>query len=440
MEVIIILLLILLNGFFALSEMALVSMRKQKMEAQAKKGDKKAKRALKIAGNIDNFLSSIQIGITGIGLLTGIFSGKSIALWLNSLLISLSIPESTAYTISVIIIVIVITFLTLVLGEIVPKRIALSDPEKYSREVSGAMEIISKIGFPFVFLISAATEAIIKALHIQQNAKSKVTEDEIRAIIQEGTKNGEIEEVEQDIVERVFNLSDREVQSIMTHRNDLDWIDLEDSIEKTKKFLKKNVHSVYPVSTEHLDTISGVVFLKDFFTEYNTEDFNITKYLKPAQFVPETMNCYSVLELFKKTQQFYAVVTDEFGSIQGIVTINDITGAMIGTIIEPDETDEQIIERHDGSFLVDGQYSFYDFLAYFDMEDLYQEHDYNTLSGLILDLLEHIPSASERLVWKNFDMEIMDMDGARIDKVLVKFTPPEIIYKNDDETDEDDGK
>ncbi|HEY5498756.1 MAG TPA: transporter associated domain-containing protein, partial [Bacteroidales bacterium] len=178
--------------------------------------------------------------------------------------------------------------------------------------------------------------------------------------------------------------------------------------------------NVYPVASEQLDDIVGVVFLKEFFSEFNNPDFDLRKYVKPAQFVPETMNGYNVLELFRKSQLFYAIITDEYGSIQGMLTMNDLMEALVGNIIEPNEQEEQIIQREDGSWLVDGQYSFYDFLANFDMEDLYQEHDYNTLSGLILDILERIPNTAEKLKWKDFEMEIVDMDAARIDKVLVR--------------------
>jgi putative hemolysin len=260
----------------------------------------------------------------------------------------------------------------------------------------------------------------MKILGISSNSTSRITEEEIKAILQEGTDEGEIQEVEHDIVERVFNLGDRDVNSLMTHRNDLTWLDIEDSLDEIRHVIESDVHNVYPVASEQLDDIVGVVFLKEFFAEFNNPDFNLRSFIRPAQFVPETMNGYNVLELFRKSQQFYALITDEFGSVQGMLTMNDLMEALVGNIMEPDEHEEQIIQREDGSWLVDGQYSFYDFLAHFDMEDLYQEHDYNTLSGLILDILERIPNTAEKLKWKDFEMEIVDMDAARIDKVLVK--------------------
>lgn len=420
MEVFIILGLILLNGVFAMSEMALISSRKVRLENEAKRGDKKAGKALALASNPDKFLSTVQIGITSIGILTGFFSGASIVQWLSAQFATVPLLSGSAETLAVVSVVILVTFLSLVLGELVPKRIAMSHPERYAKAVAGPMNVLSKIGIPFIWLLSASTNAVLKLFGVSPTPTGKVTEEEIKAILQEGTDDGEIKEVEHDIVERVFNLSDRDVNTLMTHRNDLVWLDVEDSVDEIRKTIQDRVYNVYPVASEQLDEIIGVVLLKEFFADFKNEDFNLRNYIRPAQFVPETMSAYNVLELFRKSQQFYALITDEFGSIQGMLTINDLTEALVGNIIEPDEHEEQIIEREDGSWLVDGQYSFYDFLAFFDMEDLYQEHDYNTLSGLILDILERIPAEAEKLRWKEFEMEIVDMDAARIDKVLVR--------------------
>lgn len=420
MEVFIILGLILLNGVFAMSEMALISSRKVRLENEAKRGDKKAGKALALASNPDKFLSTIQIGITSIGILTGFFSGASIVQWLSAQFALVPFLAGSANTLAVVSVVIIVTYLSLVLGELVPKRVAMSHPERYAKAVAGPMNFISKIGIPFIWLLSASTNGMLKLFGVSPTPTGKVTEEEIKAILQEGADDGEIKEVEHDIVERVFNLSDRDVNTLMTHRNDLIWLDVEDSVDEIRRTIQARVFNVYPVASEQLDEIVGVVFLKEFFADFKNEDFNLRNYIRPAQFVPETMSAYNVLELFRKSQQFYALITDEFGSIQGMLTISDLTEALVGNIIEPDEHEEQIIEREDGSWLVDGQYSFYDFLAFFDMEDLYQEHDFNTLSGLILDILERIPVEAEKLRWKDFEIEIVDMDAARIDKVLVR--------------------
>jgi putative hemolysin len=420
MELFIILGLILLNGCFALAELALISSRKVRLESEAKRGDTRARKALELASNPDKFLSTIQIGITVIGILTGFFSGKSISEWLSAQFERISWLSGISHGLAVTLIVILVTYLSLVLGELLPKRIAMSHPERYAKSVAKPMIFFSWLGSPFVWLLSSSTNALMKLFGIGATSPSKVTGDEIKAILQEGTDEGEIQEVEHDIVERVFNLSDRDVNTLMTHRNDLAWLDVEDPIDEIRKGIERKVYNVYPVASEQLDEFMGVVFLKEFFAQYQNPDFNLRDYIRPAQFVPETMNGYDVLELFRQTQQFYAIVTDEFGSIQGMVTMDDLTEALVGNIYVPNEQEEQIVPREDGTFLVDGQYSFYDFLAYFDLEELYPEHDYNTLSGLILDLLEHIPVTAEKLIWKQFEMEIVDMDAARIDKVLVR--------------------
>ena len=239
-------------------------------------------------------------------------------------------------------------------------------------------------------------------------------------MVKEGFDGGEVQEVEQDIVERVFNLGDRNVGSIMTHRSELVWLDVTDSTEKIREKVEENLFNIYPVASEKFDNIVGVVYLKDLFGRIDQPDFSINQVLRPAQFVPENQSVYNALESFKQTHVKYGLVTDEFGGIQGIVTLKDIMEGLIGQVPEVGEESE-IIQREDGTWLVDGQYSFYDFLEYFDMEDLYAEHDYNTLSGLILEILERVPKTGEKLKWLDFEFEIVDMDGARIDKVLVKY-------------------
>ena len=420
MEIIIILGLIFLNGCFSLAEMALVSSRKVRLEQEAKRGDKRSKMALELSSNPDKFLSTIQIGITIIGILTGFFSGKKIADWLTIQLEQIPWLSAHAHGVAIVLILLIVTYFSLVLGELLPKRLAMSHPERFAKIVSGPMTTLSKLVTPIIMLLSASTQGIMKLFGISSTPNNRITEEEIKAILQEGTEDGQIQVVEHDIVERVFNLSDRDVDTLMTHRNDLTWLDVKDDLNEIRATIEGRIHSVYPVASEQLDEILGVVFLKDFFKSYQDPDFNISDYIRPAQFVPESMNGYDVLEHFRKSQAFYAIVTDEFGSIQGMVTLNDLTEALVGNIMDPEEHEEQIVTREDGTWLVDGQYSFYDFLAFFDMEDLYQDHDYNTLSGLILDILEHIPVTAEKLIWRNFELEIVDMDAARIDKVLVK--------------------
>ena len=414
----------MLNGLLSMSEMALVSARKSRLDTEAKKGNKSAKTALALAEEPDQFLSTVQIGITLIGILTGLYSGESLSRHLAALMDR--IPELQPYskTIAQAVIVILVTYFTLIFGELVPKRIGLGRAEKVSMAIARPMHILSLIASPFVWLLSKSTELSVNMLGVNADEDNKVTEEEIKAIVKEGYDGGEVQEVEQDIVERVFNLGDRKVGSIMTHRSDMVWLDLNDSLENIKQLVEANLYNVYPVSSGRLDNLLGVVYLKDLFGKLETPGFSLQHVIRPAQYVPENQTVYNALEQIKQTRVHSAIVTDEFGSVQGIVTLKDIMVGLIGQVPESDD-EQEIVERADGSYLVDGQYSFYDFLEYFDKEDLYTEYDYNTLSGLILEILEHVPKTGETLDWLNFTFEIVDMDGARIDKVLVRVRPEE---------------
>ena len=419
MEIFIIIGLILLNGILSMSEIALVSARKARLELDAKRGNKSAQTALKLAGEPDRFLSTIQIGITLIGILTGLYSGEAFAYKLAEVVRHVPVLEPYALGVSKTIIVIIVTYLTLIMGELVPKRIGMGYAERVSMLVAKPMYFLSKLALPFVWLLSKSTSLVIKITGIKANEENKVTEEEIKAIVKEGFDGGEVQEVEQDIVERVFNLGDRNVGSIMTHRSDLVWLDVTDSIEKIREKVQENLFNIYPVASEKFDNIKGVVYLKDLFGRIDEPDFSLEEVIRPAQYLPENQSVYNALEQFKEARVKYGIVTDEFGGIQGIVTLKDIMEGLIGQVPEVGE-EAEIVQRADGSWLVDGQYNFYDFLEYFDMEDLYAEHDYNTLSGLILEILERVPKTGETLTWLTFEFEIVDMDGARIDKVLVK--------------------
>ena len=419
MGIIIIVCLILLSGMLSMAEISFVSARKSRLEIEIKKGKKSAGTALELANNPDRFLSTIQIGITLISILLGLLSGELFVDDVSKILSRISWLEPSAYTISKTLIVVIVTYFSLVVGELVPKRIGMGFAEKVAMLIAGPMNILSIITFPFVWLLSKSTTLVMSLIGLNHIEENKVTEEEIKAIVKEGLDDGEVQEVEQDIVERVFTLGDRDVGSIMTHRSDLVWIDINDKSEKIRDKVKDNLYNIYPVVSEKLDNIEGVVYLKDLFNKIDLPDFSLSQSLRPAQFVPEDQSVYKALEQFKKARIKYGIVTDEFGGIQGIVTMNDILEALIGQVQEADE-ELDIIERADGSWLVDGQCSFYDFLAFFDMESLYAENDFNTLSGLILDVLERVPKTGDTLLWKNFTFEIVDMDKARIDKVIVK--------------------
>jgi putative hemolysin len=426
MEIFIVVGLILLNGIFSMAEIALVSSRKARLEVELKNGKKSARTALALINNPDKFLSAIQIWITLIGILTGLFSGEAFAQDLADVLTQTGWLQPYALLVSKSVIVILVTYLTLVLGELAPKRIGMGFAEKVAIWMAQPMNVLSMIASPFIWILSKSTAFVMMLLGLNRIAESKVTEEEIKAVVKEGFDGGEVQEVEQDIVERVFTLGDRDVGSIMTHRNDLVWMDIKDTRETVYKKVNDTLFNIYPVASGKFDNIVGVIYLKDLFGRIDSPDFSLSQALRPAQFVPENQSVYNTLEQFKKARVKYSLVTDEFGGIQGIVTLKDIMEALIGQMPDMDEEPE-IKERAGGkSWLVDGQYSFYNFLEYFDMVYLYATFDYNTLSGLILEVLERVPETGDKLVWKCFEFEIVDMDRARIDKVLVrKLSGPE---------------
>jgi Hemolysins and related proteins containing CBS domains len=419
MDILIIVCLILLNGLFSMSEIAVISSRKTSLKNDAKRGDKSAKAVLNLSDNPDNFLSTVQVGITLIGILTGMFSGDVLAGQFSPILEGWGMSPAYSYTVAKVSIVIIVTYLTIVFGELVPKRIGLSAAEKISKFIARPMQWLSLLAKPFVWVLSKSTALIFSLFGIKEGG-SKITEEEIKTMIREGTEGGEVQQVEQDIMERVFTLGDRDLDSIMTPRRDIVWIDTGMSKDEIKQLIGPNSFSKFPAAKDSLDDVEGMVYLKDIFNHIDDADFDIHKLIQPVQYLYENMEVYSALEEMKTSHNHSALIIDEFGAVQGIVTLKDIMEAIVGEIPTADEEPE-IVKRKDGSYLIDGQCSFYNFLSYFKMVDIYSpDKEYHTLGGLIIDELEHIPKAGETLTWKNFEMEVVDMDGARIDKVIVK--------------------
>lgn len=425
-EIFIILGLILFNALFSMAEIALVSARKVRLESQAAKGDAEAKRALELASHPDTFLSTVQIGITLIGILTGIYSGDTFRTPLQHWLQQFEFIRPYSGTAATTLIVVVITYLTLVLGELVPKRIGLSNPEAIAKLVSGPMRFVSWLTFPFIWLLSKSSNLIVRLMNIKAN-DNQVTEEEIKAIISEGTEQGTIEEAEQEIIERVFHLSDRNITSLMTHRSDIVWIDISRTIGQVRSELAEVVHSIYPVCEGNIDHIKGVVSIKDLFSA--TADTPVQHVMRDAMYIPESNTAYQVLEKFKQTKIHHCFIVDEYGSVEGLITLNDILEAIVGDLPQEEDENYEITERADGSYLVDAQMPFYDFLTRFDKTEWMMEgdQDFDTLAGFIIHKLEKIPVTGDTLAWKVFRFEIVDMDNHRIDKVLVStIEPPDL--------------
>ena len=403
-----------------MSEIALISARKNRLESAAKKGNTSAQAALDLANSPNKFLSTVQIGITLIGILTGIFSGDKITTDVELFVTQYDIFRPYGNTIAVGIVVVLLTFFSLVLGELLPKRIGLNHPEAISKAVAIPMKMVSIITAPFIWLLTISTEFLLKILMIKPSADGKVTEEEIKAIIKEGTEGGEVQEIEQDIVERVFHIGDRKVNSLMTHRKSVVFLPLHSSKIQVKEFMLKELHSVYPVYGENYDDILGVVNLKNIFSNIDNEDFNLEKIMTDAPFIMEQTSAYKALENFKKSGVHYAFVSDEYGIFQGIITLNDILEALVGDAADFNNDDYQLIEREDGTWLVDGHYSLHDFLTYFELDELTNDYEVTTVSGLIMTELSRIPKQGEKLIWQKYELEVIDMDGVKIDKVMVK--------------------
>ncbi len=420
MEILIILFLILLNGVFSMSEIALISARKNRLETAAKKGNTNAKVALDLANSPNKFLSTVQIGITLIGILTGIYSGEKITHDMQAFIATFSVLKPYSESIGVGVVVVILTFFSLVLGELLPKRIGLNYPEAIAKGVAVPMKMISIITMPFIWLLTKSTDFVLDVLKIKPTADGKVTEEEIKAIIKEGTEGGEVQEIEQDIVERVFHIGDRKINSLMTHRQSIVYLSFEDTIEELKTKMFEELHSFYPVCQENLDDVIGVALLKDLFVGFEKGNFELKSIVKEPVYMIEHTSAYKALENFKKSKVHYAFVTDEYGVFQGIITLNDILEALVGDAADFDDDEYQLVAREDGTWLVDGLYSLHDFLTYFDMDDLTNDYEVTTVSGLIMTEMGKIPVTGETLIWNKLELEVIDMDGVKIDKVLVK--------------------
>ncbi len=420
MEILIILFLILLNGVFSMSEIALISARKNRLEASAKKGNMKAKAALELANSPNKFLSTVQIGITLIGILTGIFSGDKITTDVQNFVGSFAVLKPYAESIAVGIVVLLLTFFSLVLGELLPKRIGLNHPEGIAKALAIPMKIMSKITMPFIWLLTVSTEFLLKVLQIKPTADGKVTEEEIKAIIKEGTEVGEVQEIEQDIVERVFHIGDRKVNSLMTHRKEVVYLTFEESIQEIKTKVLDELHSFYPVCNSNLDEIVGIVSLKDLIKNFENKSFDLKEITNEAIYLIEHTLVYKALENFKTSKTHYALITDEYGVFQGMITLNDILEALVGDASDFYQDDFKLITNDDGSWIVDGHYSLHDFLTYFDRDEYLNDFDVTTVSGLIINILGTIPKKGQRMVWDKLHFKVLEMNGVKIEKILVK--------------------
>ncbi len=422
MEIFVIVFLVILNGVFSMSEIALVSSRKSKLEAAARNGDRKAERVLELANHPNRFLSTVQIGITLISILNGIFSGASLTNQLQVYFEQFEAIKPYAHSAAVGLVVLFVTYLSLVLGELVPKRIGMSNPEGIAKFMAAPMEWLSNLTSPFIWLLAKSSDLIMKLLRITPQNQA-ITEEEIKNIIQEGTTGGVIDEIEQEIVENVFHLGDRKITSLMTNRQDVTWLDSSDEPAVNKQKIIDSKHSIYPLCHDSLDNVTGIVYVKDLLGgDLDEQLLNLEKYAREPLYIAENNKAYEVLEKFKEKRVHFGVIVDEYGAMQGLATLNDILDALVGDLSETDEFNYDITERADGSFLIDAQLPWEDFLSHFDITS-HNKKDltgFNTLGGFALHILKDIPKTGETFTWEDHRFEIIDMDKSRIDKMLVQ--------------------
>jgi putative hemolysin len=413
--------LLVLNGFLAMAETALLSSRKARLQNESNKGDEGATAALKLTENPNQFLSVIQIGITSIDLLIGALTGATLGLWINLQLEQYAALERYSGVIGLLIGVLPVTYLSLVLGELVPKRLALRHPEAISSTVAGPMIFFSRLFHPIVRFLSFSTESVLRLMGVKPSVEPPVTEEEIQLLIDQGTQAGVFEESEQDMVQGVFSLGEQRVYSLMTPRTEIVWLDIEDTIEEIRTKIAENDVSRFPVRQDTLDVILGIVKARDLLlASLSGEPIKLKDILKPAFYIPETMAADKALEIFKEKGTEMLLVIDEFGGLQGLLTVNDIIEEIVGQI----ELEEpQATQRQDGSWLLDGMLEVDEFKEIFNLPILPHEDEYETLSGFVMLSLGRVPQTADQFEWHGLRFEVIDMDGRRVDKVLVTTLP-----------------
>jgi putative hemolysin len=420
-EFIILLLLILLNGVLAMSEAAVIASRRARLQQLVEEGSSGAKAALVLLDDPNRFLSTVQIGITLVGILSGAFGGATLGDTIAAQLATIPALAPYSQTLSIALIVAVTTYLSLIIGELVPKRLALQNPEQIAAMVALPMRTLSRVTSPLVSLLSVSTNGVLKLIGVADDEQPPVSEEEIKLMMMEGISAGVFEKAEHDMVEGIFKLGDRRVRTIMTPRTEIDWIDIEDSVEEMHRRLLESKHSRFPVAKGGLDDILGVVYAKDLLARsLRGESFDLQAVIREPLFVPEAMPAGNLLELFRARNMQIALVIGEYGDIQGLVSIHDLLEEIVGDIEEP-----SAVQRGDGSWLLDGMIATDEFKDILDIDDELpgEAEDFDTLGGFVMSQLGRIPTAADHFQWQALRFEVMDMDGNRVDKVLVSLMP-----------------
>jgi putative hemolysin len=426
-EILFIIILIGLNGVLAMSEIAIVSSRKARLQQMVNEGNDQAEVALQLANEPSDFLSAVQIGITLVGILAGAFGGATIASQLEENINNIVFLEQYAGAISIGLIVLVITYLNLILGELAPKRFALSNPERVASAVAVPVSWLAKLSSPLVRFLSYSTTLVLRLVGIRDTTKETVTEEEIKVMIDQATEAGIFHTAEQDMVEGVFRLGDRRVSSILTPRTEVIWLDLDDPLEKILQIILESRYTRLPVAKDNLDGIQGIIHAKALLGRcLRGEVLNIHDSMEAPVFVPESMPALRVLEVMRETGQQMILLIDEFGGFQGLITLDDLLQAVVGDFpLQGKMVESGITRRGDGSWLIDGLLPIDEFVEALSLGkiDLIESGQFETVGGMMMTYLGRIPTTGDRFALEGFQFEVVDMDGMRIDKVLV--TPPQ---------------
>lgn len=423
LEIIVLIFLIVLSGFFVLSEIAVISSRKARLQHLANKGSSRAKATLEFVRKPGPFLSTVQVGITLVGILAGAFGEYALAEHIASYIQAQFPLGNSAHAIALTLVVAVITYLSVVVGELLPKEFALKNPERVAMSITIPMRTLLGLMKPVVTVLDFSTRMLLKMLRIKDSSDPSVTEEEIKIMIEEGTKAGTFNNVEREMVERVFRLGDRHANALMTPRTDIIWIDLDDPLEENLKKIKQSSHSFFPVCQTGIDHILGIVHVKDLLSKsLNGEKIVFQNVLRQPLYVVENMPVVQLIEQFKKTGVHFAFLIDEYGGMQGLVTLNDILKALVGQEIDVEEKmDPYIVKREDGSYLIDGALLLDEFKELLNIDAFTEEEtgNYQTVAGFVINQMGKIPAAGQFFTWKDYRVEVVDMDGNRIDKLLV---------------------
>jgi putative hemolysin len=426
-EIVLLLILILANGILAMAEIAVVSARKIRLQQKAEAGDENARAALQLARQPADFLSTVQIGITLVGVLAGAFGGTTLAGRISPWLARLPWLAPYSQAVSLVAVVLIITYFSLILGELAPKRLALSDPDRIAAAVARPMQTLSRLASPVVHLLSASSDVVLHLIGARHSDEPPVTEEEVKVLIEMGTQAGVFEQAEQEMVSGVFRLADRRVDSIMTPRTEITWLDLEDSEEKVRQTIVESIYTILPVAEGDLDHILGVVQAKDLLARcLQGESLDLRAALMPPQFVPESMPALKVLDLFRRTHMEVSLVIDEFGGLHGMVTLIDVLEAIVGDLPGVgEESAPEALQRADGSWLLDGLLPIDELMDLLRLSSLPVEsrHQFQTLGGLVMAYLGRIPKTGDHFEWQGLKFEVLDMDGFRVDKVQVSSSP-----------------